>query len=80
MRKLKSLGIKSLVLDPTDLGISKIGAAKVTAVLALESMLKNLELKHADNADNNSFKTRIRLEEYLNRTVESVFISRGIYP
>ena len=47
MRKLKSLGIKPLVLDPTDLGISEIGAAKVTAVLALESMLKNLKLEQA---------------------------------
>ena len=57
VRKLQSLGIKSLVLDPADLRLAKVGATKIASILTLESVLKNLELKNADNADDNSFKT-----------------------
>ena len=70
VRELQGLGIKPLILYPADLLIREVGTTKITAVLTLESMLKNLELKHADNTDDNSLKTGVRLEEYLHIPVQ----------
>ena len=69
VRKAQSLGIKVLVLDPSDLAITHIGTAKITAVLILKTVFKYLELKHTYNAYDNSLKTRIRLKEDLNSTL-----------
>ena len=69
MGELQSLRVETLVLYPADLAIAHIGTAQITAVLVLKSVLENLELQHADNADDNALKTRVRLEEYLNRTL-----------
>ena len=53
----ESFRIKSLVIDPTDLLIGEVSSAKIASIFALETMLKNLKLKHAYNAYDNSFKT-----------------------
>ena len=65
----KSFRIETLIIDPTDLLIGEICSAKIATVFALKTVLKNLKLKHADNADDNALKTGVRLEEYLYSTL-----------
>ena len=48
--------------------VGEIFQFDLNVVLVFKSVFKHIELKHADYADNDFFKSRIKLLEYLDRT------------